>query len=257
MEAMELDLNDPEIKKAFDEAVAKAAEEAAAAKIEEATKNLSGNNKKLLDELKTAQKKLKQYDGLSAEEIEELKAAQTKLQEVAEAEALKKGEYDKLTAKLKETHTAELAKFTKALEDERTQSTNYLKQTELLKALNEAKVEGPYQKAAIAMLWDQFSVETADDGQRLLKAGDKDLKEFIAAWATSDEGKFFVSAPNNNGGGAQGSGTPRLGQAHLDDIIDTKTGEVKNWDKLSQLAKDQPQQYEQINKQFKLDTRIV
>jgi hypothetical protein len=36
--------------------------------------------------------------------------------------------------------------------------------------------------------------------------GDKPISEYLKEWATTDEGKHFVAAPNNNGGGSQGGG---------------------------------------------------
>ena len=50
-------------------------------------------------------------------------------------------------------------------------------------------------------------VLTADGENRIAKVGDKPLAEFVKAWAVSDEGKAFVDAPGNSGGGAHGGGS--------------------------------------------------
>ena len=42
----------------------------------------------------------------------------------------------------------------------------------------------------------------ADGENRGAKVGDKALTDFVSEWAQSDEGKHFVTAPANSGGGA-------------------------------------------------------
>jgi hypothetical protein len=43
-----------------------------------------------------------------------------------------------------------------------------------------------------------------DGDSRKAVIGDKELSEFVSDWATTDEGKHFISAPSNGGGGASG-----------------------------------------------------
>jgi hypothetical protein len=53
------------------------------------------------------------------------------------------------------------------------------------------------------MLKDGVQI-VADGDVRVAKIGDKALSEFVKEWAAGDEGKHFVQAPANNGGGATG-----------------------------------------------------
>lgn len=73
----------------------------------------------------------------------------------------------------------------------------------LNEALTKAGVKPEYLKAAKAMF--AKDVQVVQDGEnRVAKVGDKALTEFVTSWAQSDEGKHFVSAPANSGGGAGG-----------------------------------------------------
>jgi len=60
-------------------------------------------------------------------------------------------------------------------------------------------------KAAKALLSGQVQI-VADGDSKVVKVGDKALADYIGEWAKGDEGKFFVAAPNNTGGGANGAG---------------------------------------------------
>jgi hypothetical protein len=66
-------------------------------------------------------------------------------------------------------------------------------------------------KAVKALLAGQVTIKV-DGDKRIANIGDKPLSDFVGEWAKSDEGKHFVSAPNNAGGGAQGGGNAQGGQ---------------------------------------------
>ncbi|MES2637349.1 MAG: hypothetical protein V4605_08490, partial [Pseudomonadota bacterium] len=51
----------------------------------------------------------------------------------------------------------------------------------------------------------QVTVVTEGD-KRITKVGDKLLNDHLKEWGATDEGKHFISAPNNSGGGSQGGG---------------------------------------------------
>lgn len=180
---MAVDLNDPEVKKAI--------KEAAEAAITEATTGLQAKNTELLAKLKKATKDA-QIDPAEHQALQaELDATQGKL-----TDALK----------LAKTATTEAEKIKKAYETESKVAHNLLVENGLSNALLEAGVKKPsYLKAAKAMLAGQV-VLTADGENRIAKIGDKLLKEAVAEWSKSDEGKAFVDAPVNGGGGAHGGG---------------------------------------------------
>ncbi len=176
------DLTDPEVKKAIKEAVDAA--------VEEATAGLTEKNKELLAKLKKAQKDATIDPADHAALQQELSDTQAKL---AEAQ------------KLAKTAQAEAEKSKKAHEAESKVTHQLLVKNGLTSALVAAKVKPELMKAAEAMLSGQVQI-IADGENRVAKVGDKALADFVADWAKSDEGKHFVLAPSNGGGGGQGGG---------------------------------------------------
>jgi hypothetical protein len=70
-------------------------------------------------------------------------------------------------------------------------------------------------KAAKAMLAAQVNIVTEGD-KRIAKVGDKLLADHLKEWSATDEGKHFVSADNNSGGGGHGSkGTEGIKKENL------------------------------------------
>jgi len=70
--------------------------------------------------------------------------------------------------------------------------------------LSKAGITNPqFLKAAQALLKGSASI-FADGEKRVAKIGDKDLADAVKEWAAGDEGKHFVTAPNNSGGNANG-----------------------------------------------------
>lgn len=184
---MPFDEKDPETKTALKAAIAEAVETA----VEEAVEGLKAKNTELLGKLKKAQKDATIDPADHAALQAELTATEAKL---ATAE------------KALKTATTEADKIKKAYDNESKVAHNLLVDQGLSTALLEAGVKkASYLKAAKAMLAGQV-VLTADGENRVAKVGDKPLAEFVKAWAVSDEGKAFVDAPGNTGGGAHGGG---------------------------------------------------
>lgn len=177
-----LDLKDVETKKAVDEMI-KAA-------VDEATSGLVAKNSELLGKLKKAQKDSTidpaEYQALQAE----LDATQTKFAELQKQA--------KTAAK-----EAEAAK--KALDAESGFVNRLIIDNGLNDALIKAGVKPEMSKAVKALLSSQVKLKIEGD-KRDAVIGDKPLFEAVDEWAKSDEGKFFVSAPANQGGGANGGG---------------------------------------------------
>jgi hypothetical protein len=80
---------------------------------------------------------------------------------------------------------------------------SYLIDNGLNDAMLKAGIRPEFMSAAKAMLKADTKV-TAENGQYSALMGDKPLFEGVTDWAASDEGKHFVSAPANSGGGATG-----------------------------------------------------
>lgn len=179
---MSLDLELPEVKAAI------AAE---AKKIVDAEAGgLKAKNDELLGEVKTLKQKL---EGVDLDEYKSLKEAKrnkedkdsdpVELRKRIEAEFTPKIEAEKQRADAAE------AKLNKHIID-----------SELTNSLLAAGVANEFLPAAKALLQNSKKVDVTDSGAVV---DGKPVAEFAKGWA-ADEGKHFVSAPNNHGGGSQG-----------------------------------------------------
>lgn len=178
---MAFDANDTETKAALAKAVKDA--------VDEAVTGLQAKNTELLGKLKKATKDAT----ISPDDHAQLQA------ELDDTEA-------KLATALKEakaaTKAADDAK--KAFEGESKVAHNLLVDNGLSAALLENGVKkASYLKASKALLAGQV-ILTADGENRIAKVGDKLLADYIKEWVATDEGKSFVDAPVNSGGGAGG-----------------------------------------------------
>jgi len=184
------DLTSDEVKQAIKDAV------------DEATASLAAKNKELLGELKQARKgseiKPEQLEALESQ-IDTLKGELSTAQSAAK-EASKK---------------AELA--TKQLEAESGFTQKLLVDNGLSDVLVKAGVNNPAMlKAVKSMLSGQVQI-VAEGDNRVAKVGDKALTDFVSEWAKSDEGKHFITAPNNSGGGSNGGdGNPTKKVGNID-----------------------------------------
>lgn len=174
---MPIDLNDPEVKAAIKAAV------------DEAVAGLQTKNAELLAKLKKATKDAQIDPSEHAALQSELDATQAKLAEAVKA------------AKAANT---EAEKVKKAYESESKLTHNLLVENGLTDALTKAGVTNPvHLRAAKAMLAGQVQL-IAEGENRIAKVGEKPLADYVSDWAKGDEGKYFVAAQQNGGGGAPG-----------------------------------------------------
>jgi hypothetical protein len=156
--------------------------------VEEAVSGLQAKNAELLGKLKKAQKDSLIDPADHAALQAELEQAQGQLAE---------------STKAIKTITAEADKHKKAYETEAQFAHRLLVDNGLTDSLLKAGVKPELSKAVKAMMAGQVSM-VAEGDNRIAKVGDKPLADFVAEWAKSDEGKHFVAAPANQGGGASG-----------------------------------------------------
>lgn len=163
--------------------------------VDEATVGLAKKNSELLAELKDARKG-KQIDPA------ELDKLQDKID----------GLENQLTASQKTIKEQQKAfEQTKAaLDAESGFTSKLLLDNGLTDALVKAGVATPFLPAVKAMLSSQAKIAIDGDVRKAV-IGDKDLSAFVTEWATSDDGKHYIAAPQNNGGGASG-GSNSTGQ---------------------------------------------
>ena len=194
----------PELDSPEGKAALKAAVDAA---IEEATTGLKAKNTELLAKLKVAAKNAE----ITPDEHNRVIAENEKLQEqISEAnKQLKLGvsEYDKLK---------------KSLESESKFVSSLLVDNGLSDAIAKAGIKPELSKAVKAMLASQVSIK-AEGETRAALIGDKPISDFVTEWAKSDEGKHFVAAPTNTGGGAVG-GNEGAGKKVLSSVEKIRAG---------------------------------
>lgn len=156
--------------------------------IEAATGGLAKKNQELLAELKEARKG-------KAIDPAELDRLQSKI--------------DSLEVDLGSAQKAskEQAKLLKQAQDALASESGFTQKLLLDNGLNDALVKAgvanQFLPAVKAMLGTQAKI-IADGDARKAIIGDKELNEFVSSWATSDEGKHYIAAPSNGGGGASG-----------------------------------------------------
>lgn len=80
--------------------------------------------------------------------------------------------------------------------------------------------------AVKAMFAGQAQI-VAEGDTRTAKIGDKSVSDFVKEWAASDDGKHFVKAPENGGGGSHGSGNGTNQQIPLTSVQKIAQGLAK------------------------------
>jgi hypothetical protein len=171
---MAVDLNDPEVKAALEEAV------------NEAVKGLKAKNAELLRKVATASE-IKPEDHQRA--LEERDALAAKLEVTS-------GELKAVKASVKALETAVKSKdvvIEKTMIDDA-----------LTNALVKANVRPELLNVVKSHLRSNAKV-VEENGEYRALMGDKAISEAITAWSASDEGKAVIAAPANGGGGAGGS----------------------------------------------------
>lgn len=159
------------------------------AELEAAVEALSAKNRELLGEVKVAKAKAK------GAEIDPGEHAA--LQSEIETLRIQLDKATKDSAKTIEGLTKSLTEKDGALQ-------SYLIDNGLNDAMIKAGIRPEFMAAAKAMLKAQAQIK-AENGEYSALMGDKPLMEAVSEWAAGDEGKHFVSAPSNFGGGAAGA----------------------------------------------------
>lgn len=197
---MSIDLNSPEVKAELEKMVA------------EATSGLVAKRDELLAEVK----KLRKNQEIKPEQLEALEEQiETYKSQLTEAQ------------KMTKQSVAELDRLKKAYETEASFNSKMLVDAGLTDAIAKAGVAPQYIKAVKSMLASQVQVKVEGD-ERKAVIGDKTLADFIGEWSKSDEGKYFIAAPSNSGGGSTGGGNAGGG---------VKTMPRTDFDKISSAEK--------------------
>ena len=186
-----------------------------------------------------AEKKLKEsQDKLDAlpedfdvEEYERLKAA---------------GGNEDVNAKIEEARERERKRWQKSYEqlkqerDEAVQtSRNKSISTALKDGLNSVNI-APHLRRAAERLW-MADIEVDEQGEPVTKDGTP-LQDALKDWANTDEGRHFVAASANNGGGAEGKGN---GKGVTSNPFKRET---RNLTEQARLKREAPQEAQRLAK---------
>jgi hypothetical protein len=174
----QVDLSSPEVTAAIKAAV------------DEAITGLKNKNTELLSELKKARKD----SAIDPEDYNRLKEDKLELEHKLDE-----------TNKLLKLEQSNAEKVKKSYETEAGFTSKLLIDNGLTEALVAAGVKPELMKAAKAMFVNSAVIK-ANGETRTALIGDKQISDFVKEWSASDEGKHFVLAPNNSGGGANGGG---------------------------------------------------
>ena len=175
---MSIDLSSPEAQEAIKKAV------------DEATSGLVGKRDELLAEVK----KLRKNQEIKPEQLDELESqVETYKTKWADAE------------KLAKATAVEAEKVKKLYEAESGYTNNLLVENGLNEALVKEGIAKQFLPAVKSMLKGQVTVKI-EGNERKAVIGEKALSEFVSEWSKSEEGKHFIAAPANSGGGSNGGG---------------------------------------------------
>ena len=180
--------------------------------LQESVAKLEANNARLTSELKTARKNAE----IKPEQLEAVEAERDKLQ--ADFITLQKQSKDAI-------------KSVETLQEQLKNETGFTQKLLIDNGLTDELVKNgvapQFLDAAKAMFAGKAQI-IQDGENRLAKIGDKSVQDFVKEWASSDNGKHFVIAPANGGGGSQGG---RDGQTN------TKTWNREKFDSSSHLER--------------------
>lgn len=182
-----------------DQQIDDAVEEHAQSQVENETSKLRKNNERLTKQLRDARA------GQGAGDTSEL-------EEKIDALEQEKAKVEKEAEKLRKSYDKDTKQLTEQLESERSSNHTMLVDNGLSAQLDKANIAPQYKRAAQRLLRDQVQVVDENGERKAIATVDKDgkqeslsLDEFVQQWAQSDEGKAFVKAPANSGGGASGN----------------------------------------------------
>ncbi len=162
-------------------------------KANERANGLVNKNSELLDKLD----KNKNNFNASVSELERLKQfEQAALREQEEA----KGNYQQALEMAKTESQKQVDQYQSQLQEKDSLLNKLLIEDGLNKALDAVNVNPSLKAGAEAMLRSKAQLT---DGKAMI--GEKSLSDAVKEWANSDTGKAFCLAPENSGGGANGT----------------------------------------------------
>lgn len=216
--------------------------------IEKAKEPVLRKNEELLASIKTMKNKLKKYP--EEDEFLELQE-KAQLADQYEREQLEsKGQYDEIISKTKKQYEDKIKEMKESLEAKDQLIKKHVIESKLAEALAEVKCKPSMLKAAVRLLTDDIQVvENGDQIETMV--GALSISEHIKQWSQTPEGKEFVLAPENTGGGVSGgvNGQSSGDVSGVDKYFNPSSPEY-NITKQFELMKSDPEQYNQLKQRY-------
>jgi len=170
-----------------------------ASAVEEATKPLVAKRDELLGKLKEKNDKLTEAEQIAKDAAE----AKAKAEEEA---ILKSGDVEKIKKQLEDKYTKEIETRDASIKDKDSKLHGLLVDSGLTDALSKAGVAPQFQEDLRLAMKAKYNPQIADvDGKPTAQIDGKSLTDFVSEWSQGDQGKPYIAAPNNGGGGANGA----------------------------------------------------
>lgn len=180
------------------------------AEINEKTAGLKANRDKILGEKKKLEEQLAGLDlDTLPQTLEELKAFKAEREKLEREKLEGKGQYELLLKRATDKYEADRAELAKQLEAVTRELHETLRDNALKTALSDIRVRDE-DRELIESAYRGRAVVKDLDGRREVLIPDRDglelpIGEYFKTWAQSDQGKRYIKAPDNSGGGARGS----------------------------------------------------
>lgn len=190
---------------------------AAKAIAEEEAKGLKSKNTELLGKLKTFQ-----------DQLDEIKTAKEEADALA---AEKSGDIEKIKETLKNQYTKQIDTLQAQLQDKDGKLHGLLVDNGLTDSLSKAGVAPQHLDVVKAYIKSQNKAEITEiDGKVVAQLNGVPLTDFVTQWAQGDQGKHYIAAPQNSGGGANGangSGKATSGLKKAEMTVKDKTAYIR------------------------------
>lgn len=210
--------------------------------VKTATKPLEDTKDGLLKDIGKLKEATKQFDGV---DLEALKQAAADLERINKEKHSKESDAEKALRLAKEQHEATMTSLKSDVEALKGANRKLLVDDTLRKALVGVSVDPVLLDAAMNLHKPNVSVLN-EDGAQVAKVGDSTIEEFVKSWTTTDEGKRFVVAPTNTGGGAAGGGT-QVPANEAAKFFDKKSSQYSLTEQIK-LKKSDPALYDRLSK---------
>lgn len=219
-------------------------------KISEATTSLSASNDGLKKDITKLKKKVKDKEGVDVDEFNRLKTENAQLKSNRDHDETEEMKALRIAKEQLEVDNKDLKGRVDILENE---SKTSMIDLAITNALVGVKVKDSMMSAAEKIIRADVAV-VVEDGKRVAKVGDRTIKEHVEHWAKSEEGKNFILADKNKGGGSTGSGGNYTeSEGDWDGAFNPESKHF-NYTKQGQLKKLDAALYNDLKKKYSKDS---